>query len=817
MDKIYDYKFREQKSRELWEATKVYSFKPDSKEKVFSIDTPPPTVSGSLHIGHIFSYTQTDVIARFRRMQGHNVFYPMGFDDNGLPTKLYVEKKRKISAGKMERAEFLKISKEEIAKAHESFRALWTKMGLSIDWSRVYSTISDSVKEISQRFFLELYRDDLVYRKSEPAIYCTACRTSVAQAELEAVELPSTFNTIKFKLSGSDQNLLIATTRPEMLPACVSVFFHPEDSRYENLKNKNAVTPVFGKEVPIIPDESVDREKGTGLVMCCTFGDQTDVMWYKNHKLPLVSVIDHAGRMKSSAGSLEGLKVAEARKKVIELLKKSGDLVEQKEIVHNVNTHERCKKPVEFVEITQWFSKILANKKKFLDLADEISWKPEFMKHRYIDWVENLAWDWCLSRQLPSGIPFPAWHCESCGNVLLASIENLPVDPREEKFNGICKKCGGTTIVPDTDVMDTWATSALTPQINKELLGEGKIEIPMSMRPQAHDIIRTWAFYTIVRAHYHQKTIPWKEIVISGHALAERGSKISKSKSNAKIEPEALLEQYPADAIRYWAASGKLGTDIFFSPEQLKIAQRLITKIWNAFRFSEPYALKPERKIEPREEDILNKWLLNNFRNLLSEYIKEFEKYDYHRSLELVEKFFWNDFCDNYLEMVKPIFFKPEEYDEDFVRASQETLYEVSVGILKLFSPFVPHLTESIFYEVFAEREGIASINGSKYEPERYENFLWKEETKTMSSVVDIVGAIRKLKSEHHLSLKTPIKKISLSSNFSFPFACAESAKKIILGVSNADEVVFEDGISGDELKQDESGLWCIKISKEQA
>jgi len=398
MDKIYDHNRIEKEIREFWQSENLYDFKPSKKEKVFSIDTPPPTVSGSLHIGHIYSYTHQDLIARFKRMRGFNVFYPQGFDDNGLATERFVEKKNNIKASLMKRSEFVDICLKESHAAEKDFAELYKKMALSIDWSKTYSTIDSKVRKISQYSFIDLYKKGLAYRKTEPSLYCTTCRTSVAQAELDDSQVTSTFNDIEF-VTTDEQKLLIATTRPELLPACVAVFFNPEDSRYQYLLNKKAIVPIFEKEVPILPDEKVDPEKGTGLVMCCTFGDQTDIFWYKKHKLPFIQVVGLDGKWTENAGPLSGKTVHEARKKILEMLKESNRLINQKTISHNVNIHERCKNEIEFLAPSQWFIKILDYKKELLEQADKINWFPEHMKVRYTDWVKNISWDWCISRQ----------------------------------------------------------------------------------------------------------------------------------------------------------------------------------------------------------------------------------------------------------------------------------------------------------------------------------------------------------------------------------------------------------------------------------
>lgn len=760
MEKQYDSKATEQEIQNLWEREKIYHYKPDADRQVYSIDTPPPTVSGSLHIGHVFSYTQTDVVARYKRLRGFNVFYPMGFDDNGLPTERFVEKKHGIKAHNMKRSEFLTLCLKETEEVEKLFEGLWRSIGLSVDWTKLYSTISNKARKASQYSFIELYNKGYVYRKAEPSLYCTTCRTSVAQAELDSAEVSSTFNDIYFTAQDG-QKLQIATTRPELLPACVAVFYHPDDERYKNLAGQQATTPIFNKQVPILADELVDPAKGTGLVMCCTFGDQTDITWFKKHKLPFVQTIGNDGKWTELAGPLAGLSVHEARKKILELLEQDGSLIGKKQISHHVSVHERCKQEIEYLVLWQWFIDVLNHKEKFLELADKIVWKPEFMKIRYQEWVQNLNWDWCVSRQRFFGIPFPVWHCNNCKQILFADRAQLPIDPQETKYpSQQCSSCSSTDIVPDTDVMDTWNTSSLTPQINTNWPDESPdgLTMPMSMRPQAHDIIRTWAFDTIVKSFFHTGDIPWHDIVISGHVLAGK-DKISKSKENSKTSPEALLATFPADVIRYWTASARLGVDTAFSDNQLKIGQRLVTKLWNAFRFCSEHIADYQKPAQTPKLDQLNEWLLTSLSKTVQEFIKNFDAYEYHAALETAEKFFWNDFCDNYLELVKDQFFNPDKYDAATIDGTRFVLYEVGFGILQLFAPFTPFVTDAIYQRLYKTTEQASSLHSTVLDEKRF-SYIYEQSLQAIKLVLDVVASVRKLKTGKQLSLKTELSKL---------------------------------------------------------
>ncbi len=799
MDIKYDH-LESQKVSEIWEKENLYKFDPNSKKPVFSIDTPPPTVSGSLHIGHIFSYTHTDIIARYKRMSGYNIFYPMGFDDNGLATERFVEKKHQTKAHLMKRAEFIKLCLEESGIVEKEFENLWKQMGLSIDWSKTYSTISKKARRISQYSFIDLYNKGLITRKEEPSLYCTTCRTSVAQAELDSSEISTTFNDIEFSTENSEK-LVIATTRPELLPACVAVFFNPTDSRYKHLENKFAITPIFNKKVKIIADELVDKEKGSGLVMCCTFGDQTDILWYKKYKLPFIQTVDFEGKWIQEP--LTGLRLHEARKKILELL--DSKLLSQKKITHAVNVHERCKQEIEYLILKQWFIKILEHKEAFLKRADEIEWKPEFMKARYKDWVENLNWDWCISRQRYSGIPFPVWHCQSCKEVIIADKKDLPIDPQESS-SPKCR-CGSNNVVPDTDVMDTWATSSLTPQIN--INWPDNNDLPMSMRPQSHDIIRTWAFYTIVKAHYHNNTIPWKNIIISGHVMSGK-EKISKSQGGATLTPELLIKQYPIDVIRYWTAQIRLGTDTVYSENQFKIGQRLLTKLWNAIRFCNEHIKQYEKKSEPKLDD-LSKWLLHEFSQTIISYRQLFEKYEYTHALENVEKFFWNNFCDNYLELIKDQIFNPDKYSEEIREATLFTMYEVCFGLLQLFAPFIPYITETLYLKLFKDKEHCNSIHATILDEKRFLHSD-QESANLINNVIEIISKVRKLKTENQLSLKTELSILRLYSSDNKKLKNIKSQEKIISGITHTQKIEY---IAEKFLKceiKSENETWCANI-----
>jgi len=793
MEDNYCSQTAQEQLKKLWQDLGINSFDTtDTTRPVYSIDTPPPTVSGNLHIGHVFSYTHTDFLARYRRMQGYNVYYPMGFDDNGLPTERYVEKKHKTKAHLLGRSTFIKLCLEEVKESHKAFGALWQALGLSIDWNFTYSTISDLARRVAQKNFLELLKQKRVYRCATAALYCTTCQTSVAQAELDSLECKTTFNTILF----SDEQgtpLPVATTRPELLPACVAVLFNPADTRYQHLAGKTVHSPYFNTPVPCIADEDVLPDKGTGLVMCCTFGDQTDITWFERHKLPLKTIMDERGVWLESTGPLAGKRAPEARAAIIELLRAASLITEEKPLVHAVNVHERCKQPIEYRVIPQWFVRLIDQKELFLSCGEEITWHPAFMQARYRDWVSNLGWDWCISRQRFYGVPFPVWHCKKCAAVLTAPEEMLPIDPSEQAYPGSCS-CGSNDIAPEMDVMDTWNISSLTPQINQVMVQEksgAQLPIPFSLRPQAHDIIRTWAFDTIVKTAYSANTIPWQEIVISGHVTQGSG-KISKSAGDAATTPQSLLAAYPADAIRYWAGKAHPGVDTVFSEEQIKGGVRLQTKLWNAFRFIKQQ--EPLKPTAPQALDAVNQWIVGKLEEATAAQHAAFEQAEYAKALEAAETFFWKEFCDNYLELIKDRFFNPARYSDLVLKATRETLYLAGLRILKLYAPFVPFITETLYQEFYKAHECAPSVHSHLLQKADDLASLALTGNKTaaqelLSDILLIVNEVRRGKSSAQVSLKTPIKMLVVSAQSPEKQQLILQEEATIMGITKAEQL----------------------------
>ena len=768
LDKKYNSLEKEEKWLNYWKENKIYDFKIDNRE-VYSIDTPPPTVNGKIHIGHIFSYSQAEMIARYKRLRGYNVFYPFGFDDNGLPSERLVEKEQGKKAHEIGREEFSKLCYETTDKYEEEFQDLFSRLGVSTDWNMCYKTVSPTTIKISQNSFLDLIEKGHCYHKESPALWCNECLTSIAQAELETKTIKTTFNYVYFETVEDKEKFVIATTRPELMPAIVCVFVNPNDEKNNHLIGKTAHIPVIDVEVPIMADEKVAIDKGTGIVMCCTFGDQTDIEWWKKYNLPLKYIFTDDGKIIDSVLNYGGLKIKEARKQIIEDLQSKGYIVKIEELEHEVQTHERCGKEVEYTVMNQWFIDIMNHKEDFLRIGNEINWYPAHMKNRYEEWVNNVAWDWCISRQRYFGVPFPVWYCKECGEPIFATKDQLPVNPLTDKPSiNECPHCGSKEFMPETDVMDTWATSSVTPLINMKY-GEydnyESILKPMSLRSNASEIIRTWDFYTIVKSYYHFGIRPWNNVMISGFVMANKGEKISKSKGNSKVEPIDLIKNYSADVVRYWAASGRLGTDITFSEETLLRGKKLINKIWNVSKFIEMH-LEDYQDKEFEEFEYIDKWILGNFIKMEKEYLKYLDNYEIGLGLNILEKFFWN-FCDNYIEIVKHRLYRPEEFGQKARYSGQKTIYILLYKLLQDFSIFFPYITEEIYSEIYHDKKSIHITEIKNLE------YCFENELKNGDLINEIISAVRGEKSNQNVSLKTSVKELDLS--------CSEELKKAIL------------------------------------
>lgn len=749
----------EKEMQKLWEEKEAYKFKGVDERPVYSVDTPPPTVSGKLHVGHIFSFTQSEMLVRYHRLKGENVYYPFGFDDNGLPTERLVEREEGIFAKDLPRSEFIEKCTATKDKYIKEFQDLFKRLGISADWDLGYDTINELSRKVSQRSFIDLVKKGKAYRKEMPVLWCPCCQTSIAQAELENKDVKSYFNYINFSVDNKD--LEIATTRPEFLGGCVAIFVNPNDERYKDLIGKTATVPLYNNQVPIIADEKVAIDKGTGVVMCCTFGDQTDMEWQKEYNLPIKKVMQADGTINPEIAIIGGMKTLDARMKIVEELQKQGLLVKSEKIEHSVSTHERCGNEIEIINSPQWYIDILSIKDELIKAADEINWHPESMKTRYLDWVNNLKWDWCISRQRYFGVPFPVWYCKECGDVMIPEDKELPLNPLEHNPHGACK-CGCKEFIPETAVMDTWATSSVSPFINMKYGedDERKFLYPMSMRSHAHEIIRTWTFYSIVKSLYHTGQVPWKDLMISGFVLAKKGEKISKSKNNAKMSPNDLLDTYGADMIRYWTASNKLGTDTWFDTKDIESSKRFMNKLWNSAKFVDMHIKDADLSGEAELQSI-DKWLISRCHETFEKYQQQMENYEMGLARQEIDKFFWNDLCDNYLEMAKERLYNPDNKYGDSQKAAQQTLATVFLEVLKMYSPFVPHITEYIYQELYKSKLKDELLSTSKFKELPYD----KKYIEFGDAMKKVVGDVRKYKTERNLSMKEPIEELKISTS----------------------------------------------------
>lgn len=813
LPKRYNWKTREPQLADAWQHEGVYHFDSASSKPFFSIDTPPPTVSGHLHMGHTYSYTHTDIMARFWRMNGYNVYYPMGFDDNGLPTERLVERQLGKRAAEIGRAAF---TAECLARSEESeadYRTLWQRLGLSVDWRYTYRTIDERSRRIAQWSFLDLHRKGLVYRQEAPTIWCPECQTALAQADIDDLDRESEFITLTFTLENGDA-LPIATTRPELLPACIAIFVHPDDARYHHLIGTQATTPLFGITVPILADPQADPAKGTGAVMCCTFGDTTDVIWWRTHNLPLRIVLGPDGRLTDAAGTFGGLTVAEARRQIIDELDAQELLLARKAVEQTVRVHERCDTLVETLVTPQWYVRVLDYKADLLAAGEQIDWQPAHMKNSYRAWVENLAWDWCISRQRYYGVPFPVWFCTNCGATIVAEEGALPVNPLDDQPIGSCPQCGGSTFHPDEDVMDTWATSSMSPQLASRWLEDNALHdnlYPMALRPQAHEIIRTWAFYTIVKAHHHFQQVPWSTVQISGWGLAPAGmGKISKSRGGGPIAPLDAMDEYSADAVRYWAASTAPGKDTIISPEKMQNGSKLVTKLWNVARFASPFLQEtivgaPDM---PPTLSLADRWLLARINQLVERVTAAYRHYDYATAKNEVESFFWTDLADNYLEMAK---LRLYEETNPYHAGARYTLGSILPTVLKLFAPILPYVTDAIYRALFAKQEGYQSIHEAQW-PQVNAQLLDDSLLAMGKTLIAIATDVRRYKSEQQLSLGAEFARLTLGTPDAVLRDYLQEAAVDLCSITRAREVVIVEAMPADQVISSEGALKiCIE------
>lgn len=809
----------EKKIVQEWERENLFSnFNPNTKNKVFSVDTPPPTASGYLHIGHVFSYSHQDFIVRYRRMRGDEIFYPMGWDDNGLPTERRVQdyfnvrcdpeeksvtnvleivkdNKKNSKPISVSRKNFIELCHIVTTEDEKVFKELFMKIGLSVDWNQEYATIQDLPRKIAQKSFIDLYEKGFVYNTDNPSLWDPEFQTAVAQAEIEDREMPGAFHDIAFETEEGTE-FIISTTRPELLAACVGVAAHPDDKRFKDLIGKNAITPLFGVKVPIFASDLVDIEKGTGILMVCTFGDNVDVQWWKENNLGTRIIVNKYGKLDevnfgskgwesidtSKANNfysrIIGKNLKQAKSEIVEMLSNDDNfdykvalIGKPKPITHSVRFYERSKTPLEILSTRQWFVKLLDKKDMLIKKSSEIEWHPDFMKKRFENWTENLQLDWCISRQRFFGVPFPLWYrldnnmVPDYNKPIIAEISQLPIDPTEDCPEGFSENDRGkpSGFISEKDVFDTWFTSSLSPQIGgKWDENDGFFDkvFPYDIRPQSHEIIRTWAFYTVVKSALHHDEIPWKNVIISGWVLDPDRKKMSKSKGNVVV-PNDLIETYGADAVRYWAANARLGSDTANDEQVFKVGKKLVVKLFNASKFvlnGSTQEINLSDITEPLDISLI--YVFNEYLDRITKYM---DKFQFAEALNLIEEFFWNYFTDNYIELVKNRS-KFNDYGQKTISGSV-TLSLILENTLKLFAPFVPMVTEEIWGWMNRKGESAyKSIHIEKW-PEKlgidFKNITADE----IEIAKDAIASVRKEKTNIGLSLGSEVKKVHIIAN----------------------------------------------------
>ncbi len=803
MGKRYNFKEIEQKWIKHWKENDIYKFDIGIKDKeVYSIDTPPPFTSGTLHMGHILNHTWIDLAARYKRMQGYNVYFPQGFDCHGLPTELKVEQEFGIS--KDNREDFLKHCIEWTNEAISIMMRQFDEMGYSSDWDFTYKTMDERYLRMVQKSLLYFFEKGWLFLDDHPIHWCTHCRTALAKQEVGYIDKKGKFWYIKLPLTDNSGYATIATTRPELMPSCVAVLIHPDDKRHFNLSQKKVKLPLFNREVPIIQDSEVDMEVGTGIVYVCTFGDETDISWQKNYELPVIISIDEKGRMTKAAGKYQGMSIEEAREAIIKDLREQNLLEKEEDLEHRVIVHtERssCLNPIEYLPVKQWFISIRSFKEEILEAAYKMKWYPPTMIKRLEDWIDALEWDWVISRQRVFGTPIPFYTCINCNHIIPAPEADLPVDPRHQPPPvAKCPKCKGK-IVDTTDVCDCWIDSSITPlAISKWSEDQEffKKTYPSTMRPQGYEIIRTWAFYTIFRCLKLTNLPCFQDLMINGMVAGTDGRKMSKSYGNV-VAPEEPLQKYGADSLRQWAALGSLGDDYPFTYKEIEHALKFLTKLWNACRFSSGHLTEFDfSQIDKGKLNLapVDQWILSRLNAVIEIVTQAFNEYNFHIGLLEFRQFFWHDFCDNYLEAVKYRLYS-DEIDTSQKITGQYTIYSVIYDSLKLFAPISPFITEEIYNSLFKKDTAIPSIHLCSWPKPLY---LLKESSSQLGTlIIKIIQEFRKEKSQLGIPLNTPIKKAIIK--YSKKLEELELIKPDIAGTLKIDELIISSEPPTDKME----------------
>jgi valyl-tRNA synthetase len=765
LPKKFDFIEIEKKWQKKWEEIGVYRFNwKDKTRPTFSIDTPPPYPSGEFHMGNVLNWTYFDIVARYKRMRGYNVYFPQGWDCHGLSIEVQVEKENNVRKREIPPDKFRKLCEELIKKYITMMKEGVIRLGCSVDWTTEYRTMDPDYWRRTQLSFIILHKKGFMYQGTHPVNWCPRCETAIADAEVNYEEREGALHYIKFPLENSLEHLLIATTRPEFIPSCVAVAVNPLDDRFKKYIGRKIIVPIVNRAVEIIPDENVDPSFGTGVVMICTYGDKEDVKTVIKHKLPVIIILTENGKINENGGKYAGLTISEAKEAIVRDLKADGLLEKTEKIQQEIGVCDRCEAPVEILERKQWFMKTRILTDKVEETAKKVVWYPDYMKTRLIDWARSLDWDWVISRQRVFGTPIPIWYCKNCSEIILAKENWVPIDPKLQKPKiRKCPKCGGTEFIPEQDVFDTWMDSSISCAVHAGWPDrkDWKWLFPADLHPSGIDIIRTWAYYLMVRHLALFNETPYKSCLINGMVLGSDGRKMSKSLKNYVAAPE-VLDKYGTDAARQWVAGGgATGSDIPFRWPDVEYGKRFLIKLWNAASFTSNL-LKDYKPNENAEYTLqtLDKWILSKAEKLTKTVTEALEKCQFNIAMEEIRNFVWHIFCDCYLEAVKDRLYKPEIYGEKR-KAAQYTLYTVLYKILQLLAPTTPHLTEEIYQTVYAEDKGYKSIHLSPW-PKLDEKRISEEKEKHGDLIMAVITEVRREKAEKRMPLNTQIKKLTI-------------------------------------------------------
>ncbi|WP_455284176.1 valine--tRNA ligase [[Eubacterium] cellulosolvens] len=749
-----------------WEEARVYRYDPtDRSRPTYSIDTPPPYPSGEFHMGNALNWCYFDFVARYKRMRGFNVHFPQGWDCHGLPTEVRAErtfniKKRQVSVERF-REICVKLTTEYIEKMKSAMQA----MGYSIDWNLEYRTMDPEYYKLSQLSFLQLLKRGFLYRGEHPVNWCPRCETAIAEAEVEYVQSEGTLIDIRFRTDKGE--LVVATSRPEFVPACVALAVNPADTRYAEFVGGNAVVPIVNRRVPILRDELVDAEFGTGVVMICTFGDKTDVRWQHKYNLPVVKILDAQGRLTEEAGKYAGLTIPEAREAIVGDLRKASQVGGSEPLSRDIGTCWRCGTPVEILSAPQWFMKTRDMTDQIIEWTNRVTWVPDFSKNRMIDWARSLDWDWVISRQRSFGTPIPVWYCRECGEMVPAEGQWLPVDPRSQQPRATsCSRCGSSEFVGEADVMDTWMDSSITCAVHagwpNRLTEFGRL-FPADLQPNGLDIIRTWDYYLMARHLALFGKAPYKTVLVNGMVRGADGRMMHKSYGNY-VEVTEAIKKYGADSVRQWAAAGgSTGYDIPYRWADVEYGRKFLTKLWNAARLILSSLRDYNPDLPAPELDLLDRWLLSRLNNMIKTTTDAFENFQFNVAADLTRNFTWHDLCDQYLEAVKYRLYADDADAAERRRAAQFTLFQTLDAVLRLLAPICPHVADALYHELWADRLKTKSIHSDAW-PQASEQLIDEKSQEQGSVLVKVLSEIRRIKSERRLSMKAPIKKLRVHS-----------------------------------------------------